>query len=48
MKTQSRFIKSITTTAKETTVSMPWERGARRAAFAAKRKAAPEQQLKRA
>lgn len=39
MKTNQRFIKSVTKTASETDVQMPWERGARRASFIAKRKA---------
>lgn len=47
MKSRSRFLKSVVKTAKTTTVSMPWERGARRAAFVASRTAKP-QELKRA
>lgn len=47
MKTTTRFIHAITNTAKETEVSLPWQRGARRAAFIAKR-AAPKPELKRA
>jgi len=39
MKNNARFIKSITKTAAETDTVMPWARGARRAAFIAKRKA---------
>ena len=38
MKTNARFIKSVTKTAADTEVAMPWARGARRAAFIAKRK----------
>lgn len=37
MKSQRRFIKSITETAKAETVQMPWARGARRAAMIARR-----------
>jgi hypothetical protein len=37
MKTNTRFIKSVTKTAADTDVTMPWARGARRAAFIAKR-----------
>lgn len=39
MKTNARFIKSICETAAKEDVAMPWARGARRAAFIAKRKA---------
>jgi len=39
MKTNTRFIKSVTTTAAATDVCLPWNRGARRAAFIAKRAA---------
>jgi hypothetical protein len=39
MKTNKRFIKSVTTAAASTEVCMPWARGARRAAFIAKRSA---------
>lgn len=38
MKTNTRFIKSICETAAKEDVVMPWARGARRAAFIAKRK----------
>lgn len=47
MKTGKRFIKSIVKAATETEHAMPWQRGARRAAFIAKRKETPAQ-LKRA
>lgn len=40
MKTNTRFIKSITKTAADTQVVMPWTRGTRRAAMIAKRQAA--------
>lgn len=40
MKTNARFIKSITKTAAENDTVMPWTRGNRRAAFIAKRHAA--------
>lgn len=40
MKTNARFIKSITKTAAENDTVMPWARGTRRAAFIAKRQAA--------
>ncbi|MGB5865669.1 MAG: hypothetical protein WBG95_15390 [Sulfitobacter sp.] len=39
MKTNTRFIKSITKTAAENDTVMPWARGARRAAFIVKRRA---------
>lgn len=39
MKTNTRFIKSVTTTAATMDVCPPWSRGARRAAFIAKRAA---------
>lgn len=42
MKTR-RFVKSIVKTAKTTDVAMPWERGARRAAFIEKRTEKPLQ-----
>ena len=38
MKTNKRFIKSICETAVKEDVAMPWARGAKRAAFIAKRK----------
>jgi hypothetical protein len=38
MKTNTRFIKSICEIAAKEDVVMPWARGARRAAFIAKRK----------
>lgn len=41
MKTNKRFIKSIVDTAAKDTTVMPWARGSRRAAFIAKRNAAP-------
>lgn len=47
MKSGKRFIKSIVKASAETEIAMPWQRGARRAAFIAKRKEAPAQ-LKRA
>ncbi len=40
MKTNARFIKSITKAAAENDTVMPWARGTRRAAFIAKRTAA--------
>ena len=40
MKTNARFIKSITKAAAENNTVMPWARGTRRAAFIAKRNAA--------
>jgi hypothetical protein len=40
MKTNARFIKSVTKTAADTDVALPWTRGARRAAFIAQRKEA--------
>lgn len=40
MKTNTRFIKSVVATAAKETTVMPWARGARRAAFIAKREAA--------
>ena len=40
MKTQSRFIKSVVAASKADAPQMPWARGARRAAFIAKRKGA--------
>lgn len=39
MKTNARFIKSITKAAAENDTVMPWVRGSRRAAFIAKRRA---------
>ncbi|WP_299610797.1 hypothetical protein [uncultured Tateyamaria sp.] len=41
--TNARFIKSVTDAAQQDTPQLPWARGARRAAFIAKRKAASEQ-----
>jgi hypothetical protein len=38
MKTNARFIKSVTKTAADTDVALPWTRGARRTAFIAQRK----------
>ena len=40
MKTNARFIKSITKAAAENDTVMPWARGTRRAEFIAKRNAA--------
>ena len=40
MKTNARFIKSITKAAAENDTVMPWVRGTRRATFIAKRRAA--------
>lgn len=40
MKTNARFIKSITKTAAENDTVMPWTRGKRRKAFIAKRRSA--------
>lgn len=37
MKAKQRFIQSVVETAKADTSAMPWARGARRAAFIAKR-----------
>ncbi|WP_299624690.1 hypothetical protein [uncultured Tateyamaria sp.] len=37
--TNARFTQSVIKTAQATTTQMPWTRGARRAAFIAKRKA---------
>lgn len=37
---QSRFIKSVVAASEKGAVDMPWSRGARRAAFIAKRKGA--------
>ncbi|WP_170311812.1 hypothetical protein [Sulfitobacter sabulilitoris] len=42
MKTNTRFIKSITETAAKSDTVMPWARGTRRAAFIAKRKSLSE------
>lgn len=39
MKTNTRFIKSVVETAAKNDTVMPWARGARRAAFIAKRTA---------
>lgn len=39
MKTNTRFIKSVTTAAATTQVCLPWTRGTRRAVFIAKRNA---------
>ena len=38
MKTQSRFVKSAVAASQKDAPQMPWARGARRAAFIAKRK----------
>ncbi|UWR27113.1 hypothetical protein K3757_04005 [Sulfitobacter sp. S223] len=48
MKTNARFIKSITKSAAENDTVMPWARGSRRAEFIAKRRAAQEPQRKSA
>ncbi len=37
MKRTPRFVKGVVATAEKTEVQMPWARGARRAAFIAKR-----------
>ena len=47
MKTNARFIQSITKTAAETDTVMPWARGKRRAAFIAKRRAAAQPVLRK-
>ncbi len=39
MKTNTRFVKSVVETAAKDSTVMPWARGARRAAFIAKRTA---------
>ena len=46
MKTNTRFIKSVVETAAKNDTVMPWTRGARRAAFIAKRNAS-EQTLRK-
>ena len=46
MKTNTRFIKSVLDTAAKNDTVMPWARGARRAAFIAKRNAAETPKLK--
>ncbi|MGH1413849.1 MAG: hypothetical protein ACRBB0_10155 [Pelagimonas sp.] len=48
MKTNTRFIKSIVATAKDTKTQMPWERGATRTATLARRRAALQAQLRSA
>ncbi|MEH6644636.1 hypothetical protein [Sulfitobacter sp.] len=48
MKTNARFIKSITKAAAENDTVMPWARGSRRAAFSAKRRLAQEPKRKSA
>jgi hypothetical protein len=48
MKTNTRFIKSITKAAAENDTVMPWARGKRRAAFIAKRRAEEMPQRKSA
>ena len=48
MKTNARFIKSITKAAADNDTVMPWARGTRRAAFIAKRRAAEMTQRKAA
>jgi hypothetical protein len=40
MKTNTRFIKNVVETANKTETVLPWTRGARRAAFIAKRSGA--------
>ncbi|PYG31199.1 hypothetical protein [Pelagimonas varians] len=47
-KINSRFIKSIVTTAKETQTEMPWERGATRLAMIARRRVALKSSLRSA
>lgn len=47
MKTNTRFIKGVVAAAAKNDTVMPWARGARRAAFIAKRNA-PEQARKSA
>ncbi|WP_298858068.1 hypothetical protein [uncultured Sulfitobacter sp.] len=47
MKTNARFIKSITKAAAENDTVMPWARGTRRAAFIAKRNAAEAAQQRK-
>ena len=42
MKTNTRFIKSVLENAKSDSPALPWARGARRAAFIAKRNASIE------
>lgn len=42
MKKNPRFIKSVIDTAAKSETVMPWTRGARRAAFIAKRNDAPQ------
>lgn len=46
MKTNTRFIKGVIATAAKEDAVMPWARGARRAAFIAKRIAAETPKLK--
>ncbi|WP_370400643.1 hypothetical protein [Sulfitobacter sp. JB4-11] len=46
MKTNARFIKGVIETAAKDDTVMPWARGARRAAFIAKRTAAEAPKLK--
>jgi len=48
MKTNTRFIKSVCETAAQEKVTLPWARGARRAAFIAKRETTKLDQLKAA
>lgn len=48
MKKNARFTKSIVKAAAENDTLMPWARGARRAAFIAKRRAAEAPQRKSA
>ena len=48
MKTNARFIKSIVTTASKSDADLPWRRGARRAAYVAKRAMAAEPERKSA
>ena len=47
-KGNARFIKSIVATAQDTSVQMPWERGARRQALIARRRAALLEHLRSA
>ncbi|MEM9580885.1 MAG: hypothetical protein AAF891_09390 [Pseudomonadota bacterium] len=44
MKPKARFIASVTKTSKTQIPALPFQRGARRAAFIAKRNAAPAKQ----
>lgn len=48
LKTNSRFIQSIVTTARDAQTQMPWERGATRLAMIARRRAALQSNLRSA